>query len=306
MMTALKRPNDRMDKPLPAPVQTHLPATADNPHRQFVLDGLNRNTMISYRSALNQFDQWRNGQPVSDGLVAEYLRHLFEAGKAKSSATALVAALNKLASLNDVPSPIGNLSREALKSYRRQARGRGRGSMTGLRFEHVDLATSRKPPGLIGLRNVCILRVLSDGMLRVSELCELEIRDVANATDGSGTLNIRHSKTDQEGAGATAYLGAPTMQLLSRWIKALHNRDITAGKLFRSIKKGERIIGTSISTKAVRAIIKRQAHRSPARVWLIDPQVRPSETVTKMAVHRLYHRSRCHRVQVCVCQGFGR
>ena len=248
-----------IDQPLPVPAEATVPSTAICEHRQFVLAGLNENTLTSYRSALKRFDQWRGDRPASDGLVAEYLRHLFEQGKAKSSAGAIVAALNKLATLNDVPSPIGNVTREALKSYRRQARARGRGSMTGLRFEHVDLATSRKQPGLLGLRNACLLRVLSDGMLRVSELCALELRDVATATDGSGTLKIRHSKTDQDGSGATVYLGTPTVQLLHRWIKALRDRGITDGKLFRSVKKGERIIGASLSTKAVRAIVKQQA-----------------------------------------------
>ena len=49
--------------------------------------------------------------------------------------------------------------------------------------------------------------VMSDAMLRVSELCALVVEDVTFEPDGSGRLIIGFSKSDQEGKGAVQYLG---------------------------------------------------------------------------------------------------
>ena len=50
--------------------------------------------------------------------------------------------------------------------------------------------------------------------LRVSEAAALDVADVQRQVDGSGTVTVRSSKTDQEGRGHVRYLGAPTMQRL--------------------------------------------------------------------------------------------
>ena len=40
------------------------------------------NTMRNRRQALKHFDDWLNGRPCSDGLLAQYITHLFDQGKA--------------------------------------------------------------------------------------------------------------------------------------------------------------------------------------------------------------------------------
>ena len=67
---------------------------------------------------------------------------------------------------------------------------------------------------------------MSDAWLRVSEASALDVADVQRQVDGSGTVTVRSSKTDQEGRGHVRYLGAPTMQRLSAWLSAA---GITAG-----------------------------------------------------------------------------
>ena len=47
---------------------------------------------------------------------------------------------------------------------------------------------------------------------RVSEIAAIDIADLTALENGAGLLKIRHSKTDQEGRGAVAYLGAPTLR----------------------------------------------------------------------------------------------
>ena len=70
---------------------------------------------------------------------------------------------------------------------------------------------------------------MSDALLRVSELAALDTTDIARDDDGSATVTVRRSKTDQESEGAVLYLGSPTVRRLNTWQKAA---TITDGPLF--------------------------------------------------------------------------
>ncbi len=65
-----------------------------------------------------------------------------------------------------------------------------------------------------GSVDVALISLMRDAMLRVSEAAALTWADIAAEPDGTGRLLIRRSKTDPEGAGAIAFLAAPTMALL--------------------------------------------------------------------------------------------
>ena len=65
---------------------------------------------------------------------------------------------------------------------------------------------------LAGLRDAAIVALMSDAMLRVSEVAALDCADLATETDESGRLTIRYSKTDQKGEGAVQFIGAPTVR----------------------------------------------------------------------------------------------
>lgn len=235
----------------------HLPAEIQAVY-DFIESGVPENTVKSYSGALNRLSKWLGDRQLHDASLASYLTWLFAQGHAKSSAVLIVSAVNKMAKANNQPSPVGGLTKEALSSYRRQARDRGRGSVSGIRFEVADLLAARtNKDTLKGLRDAAILRVMSDGLLRVSELVGLEIRDFEFAGDGSATISVRHSKSDQEAEGSTLYVGEPTAQLVSEWLQVLREKfGIREGRVFRSVPKGEGAVGESISVKAVQLIVK--------------------------------------------------
>ena len=60
-----------------------------------------------YARAARQFDDWRDGRPSTDALVADYLGGMFERGLAPVTAEIAVAALAKRAEREGVPSPVG-------------------------------------------------------------------------------------------------------------------------------------------------------------------------------------------------------
>ena len=93
-------------------------------------------------------------------------------------------------------------------------------------------------------------------MLRVSEIAALSVADLALEEDGSGRLAIRHSKTDQEGEGAIAYVGAPTVGRVRAWLAAA---ELENGPLFRRVRTGDVIGSGRLGVRTVRAIITRRA-----------------------------------------------
>ena len=100
-----------------------------------------------------------------------------------------------------------------LSGIRREGRDRGRGQRNGLTWKEVEriCAVQEADGTLRGLRNSAILRVMSDGLLRISEVTELRIDDLED-----NTLRIRFSKTDQEGQGEHLYLCEDTRQIVRK------------------------------------------------------------------------------------------
>jgi len=78
------------------------------------------------------------------------------------------------------------------------------------------------------------LRDLRDrAMLRRSEPVALEVWDMAFDADGSGTVTVRFSKTDQAAEGHVRYLAPFAMAALHAWLDAA---DIPEGCLFRRVR----------------------------------------------------------------------
>ena len=112
--------------------------------------------------------------------------------------------------------------------------------------KHAALGAANTGAGLKGLRDRALLLIGFAGALRRSELVALNIEDIEEAPDGM-KITIRHSKTDQEGAGQTIAIPsgkiACPVAALKEWITAA---GIGSGALFRSVKRhgkvGERPI----------------------------------------------------------------
>lgn len=136
-------------------------------------------------------------------------------------------------------------------------RGKGRGQVQGLDWGGVDrtVALAEKDGLLAGLRDAALILLGSDALLRVSELASLLVTDLLVQPDGSGTITIRHSKTDQEGRGHVRYLGKPTVEAVQRYLQAA---GVKAGALFRAVNRGG-AVRERIGVRSTRQIITRRA-----------------------------------------------
>ena len=168
---------------------------------------------------------------------------------------------------NGVPVELPNTS-ATLAGIRREGRDRGRGQRNGLTWREVEkiCAVQESDGTLRGLRNSAIFRVMSDGLLRISEVTKLRIDDLED-----NMIQVRFSKTDQEGQGEYLYLCEDTRQIIDKWLKW---SGLTEGYLFRRMTaRGDNLYvnkdtgeSSALTADGVRKIIKQSA----ARVGLTD------------------------------------
>jgi integrase len=118
------------------------------------------------------------------------------------------------------------------------------------------------PPTLAGQRDRALLALGFAGAFRRSELVALSVADLVEMPDGFRVL-IRHSKTDQEGAGQEiaiprGYRLRP-VEAVQTWLEAA---AITEGPVFRAVLKGGRLQAAALTPHSVAAIVKMYAERA--------------------------------------------
>ena len=222
------------------------------------------NTLRNRRQALQKFDEWLRGRPITDVLLAQYITDLFDEGKAPGTISIVVSAIKWLLKHRNNGQPVEMpITSATLSGIRREGRDRGRGQRNGLTWREVEkiCAVQEADDSLRGIRNSAILRVMSDGLLRISEVIELRIDDLKD-----NTFRIRFSKTDQEGEGEYLYLCEDTRLILQRWLK---RSELKEGYLFRRMTaRGDNLYvnkdtgePSALTADGVRKIIKQSAAR---------------------------------------------
>ncbi|KAJ8139406.1 hypothetical protein OY671_007383 [Metschnikowia pulcherrima] len=143
------------------------------------------------------------------------------------------------------PSPTqAGMVRDTSKGIRRKKRERQR-QAAPLRLGEAMQEGQAPPDGvtvnalsascgtdIIGSRDSASISLAYDAGLRVSESVGATVADLSQVGDGSGRLEITHSKTDQSGEGASAWSSADTMVRSSAWLLA---SGIAHGPVLRRI-----------------------------------------------------------------------
>ena len=239
----------------PASTQKEQGITLSTAARSLARSGIAKTTWKNHRTQIQQLEQWLNGRILNDALLAEYLTERFNAGLAPESLGQALAAVKFVARQQKVEVDLSD-SEEVLRGARREGRDRGRGQAKPLHWPEVErVCNTAIGSGLIvGYRNSALVRVMSDGLLRISEAIALNVSDIQTHEDGTGTAIVRHSKTDQTGRGASVFLEAETMNAIKTYT-AMAN--INNGALFRRIWKGGNNVSESrLSLNGARHAIK--------------------------------------------------
>ena len=145
------------------------------------------------------------------------------------------------------------ITQATLAGIRREGRDRGRGQVDGLIWQDVERVCiyAETQDTLAGLRGAAMIRLMSDCLLRISEVVAVNIGDLKERT-----LIVRTSKTDQEGASESFYVCDATRNVLTQYRQ---RADITRGALFRHIRRGDNIQPTRLHLHSARRIIKKRA-----------------------------------------------
>ncbi len=211
------------------------------------------NTQKAYQRALQSLETWLSGRTLSDALLANYITTLYEEGKSPATIGQLVAAVKwqlKHQSQETLNFPI---TQATLAGIRRAGRDRGRGQVDGLIWQDVErVCIYAETEGTIaGLRDTAMIRLMSDCLLRVSEVVAVNAGDLKERT-----LTVRVSKTDQEGASESLYVCEATRNVLNQYRE---RAGITGGALFRHIRRGDHIQPTRLTPHSARRIIQKRA-----------------------------------------------
>ena len=234
--------------------------------RSYVEASRAASTRQAYDGDWRRFSTWCRERgalalPASPELVAVYLSALAKAGKAPPSIGRAQAAIAHIhARAGHMPphrAEGGMVIAEALAGIRRSRKtAPDRKAPADAEFLSVLLG-SIAGDGLAALRDRALLALGMALAARRSELVALEVRDLDWGEQGI-RITIRHSKTDQESAGAVvAVPEGRTLTPLAHLRAWLAASGITAGPIFRPLwKGGGRVRYTGLSGHAVARILQ--------------------------------------------------
>ena len=216
------------------------------------------NTVKAYGDALRKLFEHLDGQLLTDTTLSGYLAHLYAKGLAPATITVVVQAVRFWEKLDQRPSSVGPVARRTLAGIRREGRHRGRGQVTGVTREVVNLMVHNaiNTNSLAGLRDAALFRIMSDALLRIGEAVAIDCEHITTAIDGSGRLALHRSKTDQEGKGVSLFLTARTVDAIRQ---LLQEAGYTDGPLFRRMVKGDRMSDYRLTVDGARLTIKASA-----------------------------------------------
>ncbi len=234
---------------------------------------LSHNTQLAYQRVLQNLDQHLNGQGFNDNKLAAYITQLHDNGKSPATIGQVVAAAKwRLKKANEtIHLPITDTT---LAGIRREGKDRGRGQVDGLTWQNVEkvclLAEMENTP--TGLRDAAMIRLMSDCLLRVSEVVAVNTEDLKEKT-----LTLRSSKSDQEGSGESLYVCDATRDVLDRYRE---RADITDGAVFRHIRRGDNIQPNRITAHSARRIIKKRAADAGVKGFISGHSLRVGSAVS--------------------------
>lgn len=234
-----------------------------------ILDAARRamsaNSWRALRADLKIFADWatlasEQTLPASPDTVARFLRAQSDAGKKAATLARYSSSIARAHALANLPDPTrAELVRLELKAQRR-ALGVRQQQARGLRFRGevadplaavgpmgvcVEAMLAAAPETLQGLRDRALLSLAFDTGLRRSEIVSAHWAHVEKGSAGAGRLFVPRSKSDQEGAGAYAYLSSRTMGALSLWREA---GACAEGAVFRRLHRARDKAGADIWT----------------------------------------------------------
>ena len=248
--------------------------------KELIKAGVSDNTLKAYRRALVELDAWlyamkrADSEPLKDAVLAEYITQLHQSGKAPSTIAQVVAAVKWQAKNIDRPDVVGAITLRTLAGIRRDGKERGRGQMDGLTWKDVERVSSFAEASrtLAGLRDSALINLMSDCLLRISEVVAVNVGDIKGST-----LRIKSSKTDQEGRGEALYICESTRRVIKRYLR---KSGIDRGALFRRVRYQQHLGKGRLTANGARDAIKRWSAEAGVEGFISGHSLRVGSAVS--------------------------
>ena len=117
-----------------------------------------------------------------------------------------------------------------------------------------------------------MIRLMSDCLLRVSEVVAVDVEDV-NKT----TLTVWQSKTDQEGHGESLYVCVSTRRVIKQYRQ---KAGIERGVLFRQIRRGDHVQLDRLTDFSARRIIQKRSIDAGIKGFIAGHSLRVGSAVS--------------------------
>lgn len=157
---------------------------------------------------------------------------------------ASITKVHQAAGIKDSPASTQHfVVGEVLKGARRTL-GVAQKGKDPLLIDDVRRIIATCPPNLLGLRDRALVLVGFAGAFRRSEIASIFMLDLAFPGDSGLVVHLRHSKTDQEGAGREVAIPCGEhsetcpVRALKEWLAAA---SLTHGAVFRGVDRHGRI-----------------------------------------------------------------
>jgi len=221
-------------------------------------------TRTAYRSDFALFTAWCRARslvwlPAATDSVAAFLAAQATAGAKASTIGRKAAAIRYAHKLAGHEPPTNAESVKAVVRGIRRSIGTASVRKQPATAELVQQMLAHCPATLRGRRDAALLALGFSGAFRRSELVALTVNGLVEGGDGY-RITIRHSKTDQEGAGQEIAIPRgcriEPVKLVRAWLQAA---GISEGFVFRSVAKGGRVLAEPLSGHSAAAIVKRYA-----------------------------------------------
>lgn len=232
--------------------------------RTFALAEKSPATRKAYRTDFASFAAWCRARgaepmPATPDAVAAFLAAQATGGAKASTIGRKVAAIryaHKLAGYE--PPTSAEAVRATVRGIRRTI-GAAPERKSPATAERITKMTAGIPDTLAGKRDRALLLLGFSGAFRRSELVALDVADLIEA-EGGLRVQIRHSKTDQEGQGdEIAIPSGGKMRVVDAVRDWLAAAAIADGPVFRPIAKGGRVLTEALTDRSVANIVKHYA-----------------------------------------------
>ena len=206
-----------------------------------VQDGYAHNTLRAYRADMEEFIDYCEANEVSPlpadpFVIANFIISTINDGIKASTIrrkVSSVSAIHRLSYLND-PTKHPEV-KIAVRKVNRKLGTRFKQAYP-INRELLERMLTVCGNNLQGLRDRMLLLLAYESLRRRSELVSLRIDDLVLGSDGTSSILLRDSKTDQTGEGCVINIGHRTTSAIRDW---LAESKLTEGPLLRGIRHNQ-------------------------------------------------------------------